>query len=146
MQRLIMWLKKAAVLASVTGLVAFSGALTGLQPSASAATGCDNDANMLGLPVWYRGLCSGDKIDLKDKTIGAVVVIIALNAIDIILRLLSVVAVGFIIYGGFLYMTSRGEPSSVARGKAALTQAIVGLIIGIASSAIVGFIVGRMSE
>ena len=41
-------------------------------------------------------------------------------------------------------MIARGESGGVAKGKATVTHAVIGLIIGIASSAIVGFLVSRL--
>ena len=143
MKKFLSIIKKVSIVAALIAAVTSAGPLLGLQPSAQAA-GCDNNATMLGLPVWYRGLCVGGNIDTGDKSVGAVVLIVALNGVDIVLRILSLVANGFLIYGGFQYMIARGEPGLIAKGKSTVTQAIVGLIIGIASSAIVGFIVGRL--
>ena len=120
--------------------------VVGLSPNVNAAAcGSDSDADFLGLPPWHRGLaCKDDAVDLTAKPIGQTVVIIALNIVDMALRLLSLVAIGFIIFGGFQYMIARGEPGGVAKGKATVTHAVIGLIIGIASSAIVGFLVSRL--
>lgn len=120
--------------------------VVGLSPNVNAAAcGDSSDADFLGLPPWHRGLtCDGDVVDLSAKPIGETVVIIALNMVDMALRLLSLVAIGFIIFGGFQYMIARGEPGGVAKGKATVTHAVIGLIIGIASSAIVGFLVSRL--
>ena len=120
--------------------------VVGLSPNVNAAAcGGSSDADFLGLPPWHRGLtCDGDVVDLSAKPIGETVVIIALNIVDMALRLLSLVAIGFIIFGGFQYMIARGEPGGVAKGKATVTHAVIGLIIGIASSAIVGFLVSRL--
>ena len=132
--------------ASLTLLLTTTMSVVGLSPNANAATcGASSDADFLGLPPWHRGLtCKDDAVDLTAKPIGQTVVIIALNIVDMALRLLSLVAVGFIVFGGFQYMIARGEPGGVAKGKATVTHAVIGLIIGIASSAIVGFLVSRL--
>lgn len=115
-------------------------------PVAQADTCGANDSNFLSFPTWYRNLtCDSEgHVDLQGESIGDVVVIVALNIVDIVLRLLSIAAIGFIIYGGILYLIARGEPANVAKGKATITHAIVGLIIGIASSAIVAFASSRI--
>ena len=114
-------------------------------PTAYAETCDSNDSNFLSFPTWYRNLnCCDGHVDLQGESIGDVVVIVALNIVDIVLRLLSIAAIGFIIYGGILYLIARGEPANVAKGKATITHAIVGLIIGIASSAIVAFASSRI--
>lgn len=132
--------------ASLALLLTATMPVVGLSPNANAAAcGASSDADFLGLPPWHRGLtCDGDVVDLSAKPIGETVVIIALNMVDMALRLLSLVAIGFIIFGGFQYMIARGESGGVAKGKATVTHAVIGLIIGIASSAIVGFLVSRL--
>lgn len=132
--------------ASLTLLLTTTMSVVGLSPNVNAAAcGSGSDADFLGLPPWHRGLtCKDDAVNLTAKPIGQTVVIVALNIVDMALRLLSLVAVGFIIFGGFQYMIARGEPGGVAKGKATVTHAVIGLIIGIASSAIVGFLVSRL--
>lgn len=132
-------IKRMALATSVVTVVATSSVV--LLPANTA-----NAADFLGIPAWYDGLTdSSGKIDLQGKEIGTVVVIVALNVTDIALRLAGIVAVGFVIWGGIQYMLARGEPNGVANGKKTLTHAIIGLIIAIASSAIVGFVSGRLS-
>lgn len=117
-----------------------------MSSNAYAATCGADDSNFLSFPTWYRNLeCDSEgHVDLEGEEIGHVAIIVALNIVDIALRLLSIIAVGFIIYGGFQYLIARGEPANMAKGKATITHAIVGLIIGIASSAIVGFVSTRL--
>lgn len=65
---------------------------------------------------------------------------LALWAVDSILKLSAYVAVGFVIWGGIKYIKSQGDPSEMASAKNTITQAIVGLVICIASVMIVQFI------
>lgn len=132
-------IKKMALATGVIAIVAATSAM--LMPANTA-----NAADFLGIPAWYDGLTDNSgNIDLQGKEIGTVVIIVALNITDIVLRLAGIVAVGFVIWGGIQYMLARGEPNGVANGKKTLTHAIIGLIIAIASSAIVGFVSGRLS-
>ncbi|HRY60426.1 MAG TPA: hypothetical protein P5096_03530 [Patescibacteria group bacterium] len=50
-----------------------------------------------------------------------------------------------IIYGGFMYITSSGDPSKVKRGTSAITAAIVGAIITLLSFALVYFIGNKLA-
>lgn len=132
-------IKRMLLATGVVGVVATSSAV--LLPVNTA-----NAADFLGIPAWYDGLTdSNGNIDLQGKEIGTVVIIVALNITDIVLRLAGIVAVGFVIWGGIQYILARGEPNGVANGKKTLTHAIIGLIIAIASSAIVGFVSERLS-
>lgn len=54
----------------------------------------------------------------------------------------GVVAVGFVVYGGFMYVLSNGEPSKVKKAKDTLLYAIIGLVIVLFAFAITSFIAG----
>ncbi len=47
------------------------------------------------------------------------------------LGLIGGIAVLFIIYGGYLIMTSRGSPEQLARGKSYIVYAIIGLLVAL---------------
>lgn len=133
--------------ATVTTLVILSIVVVAPMSNNVYADKCGaDDSNFLSFPTWYRNLeCDSEgHVDLEGEEIGHVAIIVALNIVDIALRLLSLVAIGFIIYGGFQYLIARGEPANMAKGKATITHAVVGLIIGIASAGIVGFISTRI--
>ena len=46
-----------------------------------------------------------------------------------------------IVYAGFLWMNARGNEQQVEKAKSILTQAVIGLIIVLASYSIAGFVV-----
>jgi hypothetical protein len=60
------------------------------------------------------------------------------------LGLTAVVAVGFIVYGGFLYITAAGDDAQIKKGKEALVGAIIGIIVIGLAYAIVAFVIGAM--
>ena len=64
-----------------------------------------------------------------------------LNAVFVIL---GIVAVCFIIYGGFLMTTSAGDPGKVAKGKSTIIWGIIGLIVSILATTIVNFVLGLL--
>lgn len=74
---------------------------------------------------------------------GDVKIIIA-NLIRIFLGLLGVIAVGLIVYGGFLWMTSAGNEERVHKAKQVLINAVVGLTIVLMSYVIVAFVLGKL--
>ena len=76
---------------------------------------------------------------------GITVVLILMGVFDIILFLGGVLAVIMVIYGGFKFVTSTGEPQKIAAGRTTIINALVGLGIAIIASQIVGFIAGRLS-
>jgi hypothetical protein len=50
------------------------------------------------------------------------------------------VAVAFVIYGGFQYINSRGEPDRAASGRKTIINALIGLVLAMIAVAIVSFI------
>ena len=54
---------------------------------------------------------------------------------------LGIIAVAMVMYSGFLWMTSNGEPEKVTKAKRTLINSIIGLIIIISAFAIVTFII-----
>ena len=54
----------------------------------------------------------------------------------------GVIATAFIIYGGFMYLTSSGDPSKVRKGRQILIYAVIGLVVVLAAAAITNFVIG----
>ena len=65
--------------------------------------------------------------------------------INIALGFLGVIAVSFIVYGGFIWMTSSGSEEKVSRAKNILKNAVIGLIIIVASWGIATFIISNLN-
>lgn len=63
-------------------------------------------------------------------------------AVDSILKLVVYISAGFIIWGGVKYMLAQGDSGAVADAKSTITNAVIGLVIAIASVAIVQFVQG----
>jgi len=115
--------------------------LAGLSMApAAVAAGCGGNSFFFIEP-WTQALpCQGDQpvIDnLRDNVLS-----LALWAVDSLLTLSAYIAVGFIIWGAIKYIKAQGEPSELASAKNTIAQAIFGLIICIASVAIVQFVSG----
>lgn len=102
----------------VVAVVAF-GAF--LLPQAVHALTIDNVGSTLGL----------GSADLKETII---------NVIKWALGLLGLVAVIVILYGGFLWLTSRGNEQQIDKAKRVLINGVIGLVIILLSWAIVLFV------
>ncbi|MEK7072920.1 MAG: pilin [Patescibacteria group bacterium] len=63
------------------------------------------------------------------------------NIIKVFIGILGIFAVVLIVYAGFLWMNARGNEQQVEKAKSILTQAVIGLIIVLASYSIAGFVV-----
>ena len=139
-------LKKVGIVALMLGSLFANVAF--LTPSHASAGECKDYSNILTFPNWYRGVGQTQgagptatcTIEFK-KGINDIWVVVS-NVIEILLQLVGYIAVGFIIFGGFKYLTSQGESSALASAKNTITQAIVGLVISIVSVLILNFVVG----
>lgn len=99
---------------------------------------------ILTFPTWYRGLQDPATCAVVFKDLNNIWVV-ALNLIEIGMQLAGYLAVGFLIWGGVLYIKSQGEPAQVTAAKNTILNAIVGLGIVLASVAIVNFIASRFT-
>lgn len=70
----------------------------------------------------------------------------AARLIDIALGLLGLITFGLILYGGFLYMTAGGNDEQIGTAKKYIINAIMGLVVILASFAIVQFIFKSLSD
>lgn len=64
-----------------------------------------------------------------------------LNIINTALILAGVIALGFLVYGGFRYITSRGDEGEVQEAKNTIVYAVVGLVVLGIAAAIVNFVI-----
>jgi hypothetical protein len=91
------------------------------------------------LPDIYDGLRTG--CEVKIDSLGDVMVL-AGNAIGLLMLIAGFVAIGFIIVGGFTYITSSGDPSGIKKAKDTITNAVIGLVIAMLAFGIVRYITG----
>lgn len=104
------------------------------------------DTSKFGIPTWYKYLdaqeINGDCRLLVDANLTDLdsLLGIGLAAVEILLFFAGIIAVGFIIYGGFRYMISQGEPENTKIAKDSVLNAVIGLIIAILATGIVRFI------
>lgn len=61
------------------------------------------------------------------------------NIIDIVLLIAGVLAIGYLIYSGILYITAAGNPDSAKKGQQGVINAIIGIIIIVLAYFIAGF-------
>ncbi len=70
--------------------------------------------------------------------------IIAARIIRVILGFLGIVALGLIIYAGFVMMTAEGNATKIEQAKKILIGAVIGLIIVMSSFALASFILSKL--
>ena len=98
-----------------------SGGDTGGGAASFSGT-CDRD--FAGFTTWDCGVTISDQESLKSG-----IWTIAVNILTDITVLAAYLVVGYVIYGGYLYVFSTGEPAKVMAAKKTLAQAFIGLAI-----------------
>lgn len=149
-------MKNKILMILCAGLVAFSANLAVLTPAVNAATTPTNcEANFFGFRAWYDGLpmdencnITGPEVedaehssDVKGKKIASFVWRIVLNVLSSLFSLTAMVAMGFVIYGGFLQIMSRGEYGRVVQGKKTIGYALLGMGLAIFATIIVNTLI-----
>jgi hypothetical protein len=139
-----------------TGSNTGSGSSTGTQADTTAEPGqhCNPhqyDQDFLGLPHWYeylggvadaRGNCVPSLDRNLDGTVGDNlngVWLIGLAVLEILLRIAGMVGVGAVIFGGFKYITSQGNPDATKSARNTIIHAMVGVFIAVMAAITVNF-------
>lgn len=92
--------------------------------------------NFLGLTSWD---CNVNSIVDEDSLKSGILQIIANVASDLTI-IASYLVLGYVIYGGYRYIFSEGDPNKVATGKKTLMHAFIGLAIVMLANVIVATI------
>jgi len=66
------------------------------------------------------------------------------DAVNIFIAIAATVALLMIVWGGFKYVTSKGDPSATAKARNTIIYAAVGLAICILAFAITTFVLGSV--
>ena len=121
--------------------------------------------SVLGIPVWYRYLDvrkdvfifeDGSEVDGKctpriqrdsDGNLEASSVLpIGLALLEALMSLAGIVAVVMVIWGGFQFVLTQGEPDKAAGARKTVINAAVGLVIVIVATRVVAFIAERITS
>lgn len=114
----------------------------------SVTSGC-SEPQFFGLRTWYHYLdtdsqCNIVNFNVIGGTSGSDFMLIAIAIVDDLLRIAGLVAIGFIIYGGILYVTSQGSPDQTSKAQGTIQNALVGLVFAIIAVSIVTFLGDRL--
>ena len=139
---------KKIIIAMSLMVIGSLGASVTFPDISFADDACSNKGKILTLKPWYSGL-TNDDCSLKNpgtdtNSQANYIWKIALNIVDDLLQLIGYTTVGYIMYGGFLMMTSNGAPDKAAHGRKTIMSAAIGLVIALASVALVNFISSKI--
>ena len=129
--------KKFFVICLILGLVSVSSSALIATPTYAADFTPDFSCRYaLGLTSWD---CNVGNIDSTDSLKANIWTIVA-NIVTDITVIAAYLVIAYVIYGGYQYVFSGGDPGKVANGKRTLVQAFIGLAITMSASVIMGAI------
>jgi hypothetical protein len=139
------------MMAIVMAFVAGGSLFVIVTPQVVAADTVSCTQSFLGFPAWYRGLVP-DISDAKGNcpitspgdNLSGFIWHVVLNIIEDAMVAVGYVTVFFILFGGFKFLTSEGDPGAAAKARTTITNAVVGLVISLVAIGAVNFIVDRL--
>lgn len=150
---------RAKFIATLTVTVGLFFAGNFVVPNQVAAASCEDSAKTwLGIfPTWYHyldqtvgsdGSCdiSGPSNTDGDIDWAKAAPLVGLAVIDILLRLVGLISVVFVVYGGFNYIMSQGEPDKITSARKTITNSLIGVAISIVAASVVAFIANVLTK
>ncbi len=120
------------------------------------ATNCDK--SLLGFKAWHNGLgefmdddcrltkMSGNNTSEGQKNISTLIWTVVLNILFDIFMAIGYLAIGFVIYGGYMYITSGGDMAKATKARKSIMSAVVGIILVLSANVIVDALVGMLNQ
>jgi len=128
--------KKLSVISLLSLIISLSISYINPLPSFAADGGRglgQKGDSFLGLNPWDYGI--NPNVDSEDVLKSNIWIIASNIAVDISV-IAAYLVLGYVIYGGYQYTFSNGDPGKVANGKKTLTQAFIGLAITMSANLI----------
>lgn len=117
-----------AIFAFATAVLATAGTSL-LTQKASAANVCDAGTAFWSITRWCEGLPENPDFTKGREEIAKYVLILVANIYGMITDVASYVAVILVMWGGFLYVTSSGDPGKSMKGQKTITNSLIGIVI-----------------
>jgi Type IV secretion system pilin len=119
-------------------------AITQVKGFAQATCG---DNGLFGFPTWYKYLKNVDPSGCSPGITGINDIwLVVLAIIEILLRVAILAAIIYVLVGSFRMITSRDNAENNAKARHTIFDALIGLTIAVAATAVVAFIAGRFQE
>jgi len=108
-----------------------------------AAAGCSADnTSFFSFPTWYKYLEPKvvDNVCTPTFKFPDSIPLIGLAIVDILVRLAALVAIAFVIYGAFSYVTSQGVPDKIAKARDTIIGALIGVVVAVSAAGIINYL------
>lgn len=157
---------KSSITKALVGLVSYlflfgalqflspGGLSTNSTPSGNGGTIAEQcSRQFMGINPWYiyledsafePGTCNIENFTLlgEGNDLGRVILAIA----DGLVKVAAIIAVAFVIVGGFQFLTSQGDPERAKHARTTVLNALIGLVIAIIAVAVVSFIGNQLTS
>lgn len=123
-----------------------AGPVVGLAAPTPASAAINCEPRFLGVPPWYRGMTEvriSPSTGLEEcfikgpgngpNNVQNYVLKLALNIVEMALVVVGYIALFFLLYGGFQFLTGGANPSQVEKARTTMLNAIIGLAIALLS-------------
>ena len=124
------------------------------------AKDCTKNRQILGFKAWHYGLekymdencgltkVGGDSPSLEtgQTNLSTVVWTVVFNILYDIFMAIGYLAIGFVIYGGYMYITSGGDMAKATKARKSIMSAVVGIILVLSANVIVDALVGMLNQ
>jgi len=119
-----------------------------MNPIYQFAAVCGNKSTFLGFPTWYKYLHTENLAGqcTVDFSFPGDISKILLAVVEIMLRIGALIAVGFVIYGGYRYILSQGNSDQQSAARDTIINAVIGLVITILATGIVTFVFRNLAQ
>lgn len=150
-------------LSSVIGLVLVMSSISSGTVAAASGVPCkieEKNLSLLGIPTWYKYL-DGEEVQQEDgstacqPSIGIKagddklpkkdLLLIGAAILEILIRIAGIAAFIYLLYGGFMYLTSSGNSEAVKNAGSTLLNAAIGLAIAVSATTIINFFANRLT-
>lgn len=134
---------KKYILPFIAFIMGFSLVSAPVFAEGSSGTDISSCRTFLGMVAWDCGIATtsdGSIAVSSESDLKNAILQIAMNVLSDISVIAAYLVLGYVIYGGYLYIFSSGDASKVASGKKTLTNAFIGLAIVMSATAIFGAI------
>lgn len=146
----------------------------GMSGSVNAAAGGDcsdtlNRGSLFGIPPWFKylpgeyvtqvvpdGSGGVDEKEVcqpvikKDSSENAIpkkaILLIVAAVLQMLIAVAGLAALAYLVYGGFMYLTSNGNAEQTKKAGSTLLNAIVGLAIAISATTLVNYFATQLSS
>ncbi len=133
---MLMKLKMLIPLLGLSAFVFIGSSVFAASASEDLQSICQNNPS--------NGLCAGyNKGTAAEPGDNAVLDTIS-KVIDIMSYVAGILAVIMVIYGGFLYVTSAGEPQKAATGRQTIIYSLIGIVVVVVARQLILFVLDRL--